>query len=238
MVIAQVLVARTMRPGIGNHNGLDRTITGERQACVRVSQLAAHLRDGIAGRGRVIGQTGRQATRNRRMKMTASKKTAVAVIALMGVALGAAAFAEGGMQGMGGMGGPEGRGPMMLEMFDTIDANKDRKVTQDELAAHRAAEFAAADTNSDGALSAEELQAHMLAQMLARHSARMIDNMDDDGNGTLSVEEMGEGPMGEHFARIDTDNDGAISKDEAQAAAEKMGKRREGRRHMMGDHDN
>jgi len=73
--------------------------------------------------------------------------------------------------------------------------------------------------------------------MMARHSARMIENMDNDGNGSLSADEMGEGPMAGNFARIDTDNDGAISKDEAQAAAEKVGKRREGRRHMMGDHD-
>ncbi|WP_240790297.1 EF-hand domain-containing protein [Rhodobacter sp. SY28-1] len=167
--------------------------------------------------------------------MTASKKTAVAVLALMGAALGSAALAE---RGMGGMGGHDGRGPMMLEMFDTIDADKDGKITQDELAAHRAAEFAAADTNGDGALSAEELQAKMLAEMLARRSAQMIENMDDDGNGSLSVEEMGEGPMAEHFARIDTDNDGAISKEEAQAVAERMGKRREGRRHMMGHDDN
>jgi Ca2+-binding EF-hand superfamily protein len=168
--------------------------------------------------------------------MSAPKKTALVALAVMGALLGTAALAERGGMGMGGMGmGGEGRGPMLLEMFDAIDTNTDGKVTQEELAAHRAAEFAAADTNSDGALSAEELQAHMLAQMLARHSARMIDNMDDDGNGSLSVEEMGEGPMAGNFARIDTDNDGAISKEEAQAIAERMGKRREGRGHGHDD---
>jgi Ca2+-binding EF-hand superfamily protein len=168
--------------------------------------------------------------------MTAPKMTAVAVLALMGAAFGTAALADRGM-GMG-MGGGEGRGAMMLDQFDAIDADKDGKVTQEELAAHRAAEFAAADTNADGALSAEELSAHMLAQMLAQRSARMIENMDADGNGSLSAEEMGEGPMAGNFARIDTDNDGAISKTEAEAVAEKMGKRREGRHHMKGDGDN
>jgi Ca2+-binding EF-hand superfamily protein len=164
--------------------------------------------------------------------MTAPKMTAVALLALMGAAYGSAALAERGM-GMG-MGG-EGRGAMMLDQFDAIDADKDGKVTQEELAAHRTAEFAAADTNKDGALGAEELQAHMLAQMLARQSARMIDNLDNDGNGSLSVEEMGEGPMAANFARIDSDNDGAISKAEAEAVAERMGKRGEGRRHGHDD---
>ena len=165
--------------------------------------------------------------------MTASKKTMVAMLALMGAAFGSAAMADRGM-GMG-MGGGEGRGAMMLDQFDTFDADKDGKITQEELAAHRTAEFAAADTNSDGSLSAEELQAHMLAQMLARQSARMIDNLDNDGNGSLSAEEMGEGPMAANFARIDTDNDGAISKAEAEAVAERMGKRGEGRHHGHDD---
>jgi hypothetical protein len=160
--------------------------------------------------------------------MTASKKTAVAVLALLGVALGTTAFAERGM------GGGEGRGAMMLDQFDAIDADKDGKITQEEIAAHRAAEFAAADTNADGALSAEELQAHMLQQMMSRQSARMINNLDDDGDGSLSVEEMGEGPVADHFARIDTDNDGAISKEEAEELAMHMGERGKHRRGMMG----
>lgn len=173
--------------------------------------------------------------------MKAARKTTFALLALTGALAASAALADrgmGGMGGIGGMGGSGGRGAMMLEMFDAIDANKDGKITQDEIAAHRAAEFAAADTNGDGQLGSEELQAQMLKQMMARRAARMIENMDADGNGSLSADEMREGPLSANFARIDTDNDGAISKQEAQAAAEKVGKRREGRRHMMGGTDN
>jgi Ca2+-binding EF-hand superfamily protein len=170
--------------------------------------------------------------------MTAPKKTVVAVLVLMGAALGSAALADRGMGGMGGMGGPGGPGAMLMENFDAIDTNKDGKITQDEIAAHRAAEFAAADTNGDGQLDAEELAAQMLKQMLARQAARMIENLDDDGNGALSTAEMREGPMSRNFARIDTDNDGAISKEEAQAAFAKVGKRKDGRRQMKGNFDN
>ena len=164
--------------------------------------------------------------------MSAPKKTAVATLALMGALMGGIALAQDDAPDMpppGGPGGPgEGRGAMLAEMFDTIDANKDGKVTQEELAAHRKAEFTATDTNGDGALSSEELQARMLAQMLARQSARMIDNMDDDGNCTLSEAEMDEGPVARNLARIDTDNDGAISKEEAAAMMQHHKKRGHG----------
>lgn len=172
--------------------------------------------------------------------MKAAHKTTVVLLALAGAVAGSAALADRNMGGMGGMGGPGGgRGAMMLEMFDAIDANQDGKITQDEIAAHRAAEFAAADTNGDGQLDAEELAAQMLKQMMARQAARMIENMDDDGNGSLSAAEMREGPLSANFARIDTDNDGAISKEEAQAAMQKAGKRPERRRNMMmGGQDN
>lgn len=169
-------------------------------------------------------------------KMSAPKKTAIAALAVMGALLGSAALAEkGGMgMGMGGMGmgmDGEGRGAMLTRMFDTIDADSDGKVTFAELEAHRQAEFAAADSNGDGALSPEELSAHQLARMqerMAERSQMMLDNMDNDGNGSLSAEEMGQGPLQRNFARLDTDNDGAISKAEAEEAMKHRRKRGHG----------
>jgi Ca2+-binding EF-hand superfamily protein len=154
--------------------------------------------------------------------MSAPMKSAMATFALLGAVAAPAALAEKGH------GGPEGRGAMLLEKFDTIDTNKDGKLSLAEMEAHRKAEFVAADTNSDGALSAEELSARQLARFnetLADRTARMIDNRDNDGNGSLSEAEIGEGPGERHFARIDTDNDGAVSKEEAEAAI-KHGKKR------------
>lgn len=169
--------------------------------------------------------------------MSAPKKTTLVAVALMGALMGSAAFAEQGAMGMGGPGGPGGdRGAMLGEMFDTIDADKDGKLTYAELEANRKAEFDAADTNKDGALSADELQARALARFqekLTERTQGMLDTMDNDGNGSLSQDEMGEGPGMRNFARIDADNDGSITKEEAQAGM-KHGKKR-GHGWGMGD---
>ena len=70
--------------------------------------------------------------------MSAPKKSAIAALAVIGALTGAAALAEKGGMGMGGMDGPgEGRGAMLTEMFDTIDADKDGKLSYAELEAHR-----------------------------------------------------------------------------------------------------
>jgi Ca2+-binding EF-hand superfamily protein len=161
--------------------------------------------------------------------MSAPKKTAVAALALMGALIGTAALADKGAMGMGGPG--EGRGAMLTEMFDTIDADKDGKLSYAELEAHRKAEFTAADTNGDGALSAEELSARQLARFqekLAERTQAMLDNKDNDGNGSLSAGELGEGPGMRNFARIDADNDGFVTKEEIEAGMQHHRKRGHG----------
>ena len=148
---------------------------------------------------------------------------------MIGALLGTAALAQKGEMGMGGPG--EGRGAMLTEMFDTMDADKDGKLTYAEMEAHRKAEFAAADTNGDGVLSPEELSARALARFqekLGERTQGMLDTMDNDGNGSLSEAEMGEGPGMRNFARIDADNDGFVTRDEIQAGMKHHKKRGHG----------
>lgn len=165
--------------------------------------------------------------------MSAGFKSSVAALALLGAVAGSVAYAE---KGQGG--GPDG--DMLLEMFDAIDTDSDGKLSLAELDAHRLAEFTAADTNGDGALDGDEVAARQLARFTAKmadRAARMIETHDKDGNGSLSADEMGEGPAQRHFARIDADNDGAISKEEAEAAMKHHKKRGHGMGMMGEGHD-
>jgi Ca2+-binding EF-hand superfamily protein len=123
----------------------------------------------------------------------------------------------------------KGPGGMLLERFDSIDADKDGKITPAEMDAHRLAEFAAADTNSDGLLSTEELTQKTLArmaEMAAERTTKMIAQLDTNDDGSLSAEEMDERVRDRHFARVDRDDDGAISKAEAAEALEHFAQRR------------
>lgn len=163
--------------------------------------------------------------------MTAKKKTAVAALALAGAVLVSGLSATGAMAGMGG---DNDRGARLSENFALIDADKDGKVTVEELTAYRAAEFAAADTDKDGKLSAEELNAREIARFtatVAERTARILGREDANADGSLSADEIDEGPLAGKFAQIDTDNDGAITEAEINAAVSQHGEGRGDRKH-------
>lgn len=146
--------------------------------------------------------------------------SALTLAALVAATLSTAAFADR----KGPMGGMEGSMP--FANFDQIDANKDGKLTPDELTAFRTARLTEADTNADGLLDAGELAAMHIArvtEMAPEFAARMIERRDDDKDGKLSVAELTpqQGPK-EMFDRVDTDGDGAISKPEAEAVKARM----------------
>jgi Ca2+-binding EF-hand superfamily protein len=164
------------------------------------------------------------------------QKNHILALVIWGVAGGA--FSTALMADTGPKGGP--KGAEMLERFEAMDADKDGKVTEAEIAAYHAARFAAADADGNGSLSAEELTAMQLARMqdrMADRSARMIERLDANADGQLSAEEMAK--MGERkspFERADADGDGGVTMEEARAAVEKGAKRgKHGRGEGRGD---
>jgi Ca2+-binding EF-hand superfamily protein len=110
-----------------------------------------------------------------------------------------------------------------IERFEKMDANKDGKLTMDEIAAARreraAKHFAEKDANKDGKLSRDEV-AKMPDEVFAR--------LDTNKDGALTPDELAK--KGEHFQQHaekrfqmeDANHDGAISKDEAIARADKF----------------
>ncbi len=141
---------------------------------------------------------------------------------MSGMGMGGAGIGGAGMGGMG----DEGMGPMAMFDFAAVDADKDGKITEAELQAHRAAEVAGIDADKDGKISADELKAMHMARMEDRAtemSTRMIERMDSDGDGLLTVAEMAARPAPVRmFGMIDADGDGAVTEAEIAAAQEKM----------------
>lgn len=167
------------------------------------------------------------------MKLDRRMTSALALAAVAAAALATAALADRGP------GAGQGPARMLMQRFDAMDADKDGKLTEAEIAAYRAARFAAADADKDGALDQDELAAFRLQEMQARaedQAARMIERLDDGKDGKLSATEMpgmaGEGRM---FARADADKDGAVSKDEMGAAFARMAGKMQEHRGRAGD---
>ena len=149
------------------------------------------------------------------------------VATLLGASFATVSYADGPRKGGDRMGMEQAFN------FEAMDADKDGKVTQAEIQAFHAAKIAALDTNGDGNISAEELtvgREARKAERAAERSARMIENLDANDDGVLSI-------AARMFEKVDTDDDGAISLAEAEAAKKMMHKRGKGKGHGHGDHD-
>ena len=162
------------------------------------------------------------------------KKVGLGIAALAVALMGSAAIADNmGKAGKGpdmGMGGPMMMGPALN--FDAVDANKDGKISPDELTAWRAAQAKSVDTNGDGKLSVDELAAMHLKEMTAAatdQAQKLVDRLDTDGDKMLSAAELVEPPMpADLFAKVDTNKDGFIDQAEADAAQKLMMERGHG----------
>lgn len=147
----------------------------------------------------------------------------ISTVAALSLSLGAGSALAFGKDRMGGHHGPRGS----MFSFEEVDANKDAKITQEEISTHFKARFDAADANKDGALDAEEMTAYAKAKQderIAKRTERMIERRDANDDGKLSFEEMQPKKQGKMFDRLDADDDGAISVEEFAKVQDRMQK--------------
>ena len=96
-----------------------------------------------------------------------------------------------------------------MEMFDSIDADSDGKLTQAEIDQARNDRHAAHDANGDGDLSLQEFAAlwHETTQPITVRAFQMLDT---DGNAIVSRAEL-DRPLADIVQRLDRNGDGGLS---------------------------
>ena len=126
----------------------------------------------------------------------------------------------------GDAGRPE-RGAM-LDRIKAADTNGDGMISRDEAKAlpRILKNFDAIDANHDGQVTMEELHAFHQAHKGAHHDgAGMFAKLDTNKDGKISREEAAAAPrLAEHFDAIDTNHDGFVTPDEMKAAHAKHAK--------------
>ena len=157
--------------------------------------------------------------------MNALSKTLTGIFAVAAIAAAMPASADHGRK----MYGKE-----MMPSFEELDANGDGSVSMEEANAYLDAKFAEQDTDGDGMISAEEFKNAIIAhraEMIEKHSERMLNRLDDNDDGMLTKDEIIPANRFEKmFERLDSDDDGSISKEEFDNMKSKRGKRGKGDR--------
>lgn len=121
-----------------------------------------------------------------------------------------------------------GRGRGGRPSLEEMDANKDGKLTQDEMNAGQEKRieerFARLDKNSDGAITKDEYPEIPADSPRARFMPD-LSKMDKDSDGKITKTEFADANKAgakEMFARLDKDGDGTVTKEEMEAARERF----------------
>ena len=111
--------------------------------------------------------------------------------------------------------------------FEKLDINNDEKLSKKEIEKQRDFMVESMDLNGDKMVSTQELIKRR-AKRADFFAKRMIKKLDSDGDGSLSFTELKKSQqwkLERMFYRVDKNNDGFISKEEAQTARKNMSKR-------------
>ena len=146
-----------------------------------------------------------------------SNKLKYSVAVLLAITVGTTAIAQT----------PKGMKMLGMSDFEDLDINNDGKVSKEEIRERRAIAVQSMDLNGDQKLNADELmqQYTKRAQLSVN---RMIKKLDSNGDGSLSFAELENGQrvgtLRKLFDRLDKDDDGYISKEEALRVKKNMRK--------------
>jgi hypothetical protein len=138
---------------------------------------------------------------------------AAGVAAIVGLGIAGAAQADrGGYHGHGaGMrGGPQMA--FLMQFTERYDANKDGKISQEEIDNNRSEWLTRFDTDKDGTLSLKEFEALWL-EARRREMVREFQRFDKDGDAKVTVDEYKE-PLARVVENRDRNGDGFLSKDD------------------------
>ena len=120
--------------------------------------------------------------------------------------------------------------------FEELDTNSDGMITADDIAAYQDARFSKIDSDGDGMISLSEWEANfteVISERKQSRIAKMFSRIDENDDEMISAEELADKRM--NFDRIvdklDQDGDGSISEDEFNEGKAKgrKGKRKSGK---------
>jgi hypothetical protein len=143
-------------------------------------------------------------------------KLAFAAVALSTLGIGAlATMAFADRPGWGGYHG----GGMIRQMMQRYDANKDGKLTQQEIDDNRTEWFARFDADKNGSLSLKEFEALWL-EANRQDMIREFQRLDPNGDAALTLDEYKE-PLSRIVANRDRNGDGVLSKEDRRDGQER-----------------
>lgn len=151
--------------------------------------------------------------------MKTSMKYALAFLTFAGFAGGTADAAGPDADGPDGPGGP--RATMRFERMDVDDSGD---VSFEEFSAMMQSRIGDADANKDGKMTVDEIASAIERMRAERMARRLIERFDTDGDGALTTAEI-QSRQKKMFALMDRNDDGKIEKDEMPRRGGRWGQR-------------
>ena len=111
-----------------------------------------------------------------------------------------------------------------VNLLDTLDLNADGTLILAEVDQVRTERLNTFDANNDGNLTLDEYEALWMDAMRERMIDQFQDH-DDDGDGLVTADEFAE-PYRRLVARMDTNGDGAVTRDDMRRRPERASPRR------------